>query len=110
MQKVFYTKYLKQFQHQTLLKMLLTIGWLSIILILGYSQIIEELWNTEKKAATESTEIAKEEGLTYLASEREKIMRMSHDEALKELIKMSKIESKIKIIKSISDSGLFGIK
>jgi hypothetical protein len=85
--------------------------WLAINkTILGYSNIIEDLWKTEKEAATESTEIAKEEGLTYLASEREKIMRMSHDEALKELIKMSKIDSKIKIIKSITDSGLFGIK
>jgi type II restriction enzyme len=78
--------------------------------ILSYSKIIEELWKKEKEAATESTEIAKKEGLAYLASEREKIMRMSHDEALKELVKMSKIESKIKIIQSISDSGLFGVK
>ena len=85
--------------------------WLAINkTILGYSNIIEDLWKTEKEAATESTEIAKEEGLTYLASEREKIMRMSHEEALKELIKMSKIDSKIKIIQSITDSGLFGIK
>ena len=85
--------------------------WLAINkTILAYSNIIEDLWKTEKEAVTESTEIAKEEGLTYLASEREKIMRMSHDEALKELIKMSKIDSKIKIIQSITDSGLFGIK
>jgi hypothetical protein len=85
--------------------------WLAVNkVILGYSKIIDKLWKIEKKAATESTVIAKEEGLRYLASEREKIMRMSHDEALKELIKMSKIESKIKIINSISDSGLFGIK
>lgn len=85
--------------------------WLAINkTILGYSKIIEDLWKTEKEAATESTEIAKEEGLSYLASEREKIMRMSHDEALKELIKMNKIEGKMKIIRSISDNGLFGIK
>ena len=85
--------------------------WLAINkTILGYSNIIEDLWKTEKEAATQSTEIAKEEGLTYLASEREKIMRMSHNEALNELIKMSKIDSKIKIIQSITDSGLFGIK
>ena len=85
--------------------------WLAVNkTILGYSKVIEGLWKTEKEAATESTEIVKEEGLSYLASEREKIMRMSHDEALNELIKMSKIESKIKTIKSISDSGLFGTK
>ncbi len=57
--------------------------WLAINkTILGYSNILEDLWKTEKEAATESTEIAKEEGLSYLAFEREKIMRMSHDEAL----------------------------
>jgi hypothetical protein len=85
--------------------------WLAVNkTMLSYSKIIEDLWKIEKEAATESTEIAKAEGLRFLASEREKIMRMSHEEALKELIKMSKIESKIKIIQSISDSGLFGIK
>ena len=61
--------------------------WLAVNrTILDYSGIIQELWEIEKKAATESIEIGKTEGLTYLACEREKIMRMSHDEALKELI------------------------
>lgn len=78
--------------------------------ILGHSKSIFELWQDEKIAATESIEIAKIEALKYLASEREKIMRMSHDEALKELVKASKIESKIRIINSISDNGLLEIK
>ncbi len=37
-------------------------------------------------------------------------MRMSHTEALKALIKISKIDNKIKIIQSISDNGLFNIQ
>ncbi|MGO3720005.1 MAG: HindIII family type II restriction endonuclease [Mesonia hippocampi] len=78
--------------------------------ILGSSKSIFELWQDEKIAATESIEIAKVEALKYLSSEREKIMRMSHEEALKELVKASKIESKIEIIKRISDNGLFGVK
>ncbi len=45
-----------------------------------------------------------------MASEREKIMRMSREDAVKELIKISKIDSKIKIINSINDNGLFEIK
>jgi len=48
--------------------------------------------------------------LTFLAQEREKIMRMSHQEALKELIKVHKIESKIKIINEVSDNNLFTIR
>lgn len=78
--------------------------------ILGSSKSIFELWQDEKIAATESIEIAKVEALKYLSSEREKIMRMSHEEALKELVKASKIDSKIEIIKRISDNGLFGVK
>lgn len=85
--------------------------WLAVNkTILNHSSTIVELWKDEKIAATESIEIAKAEGLRYLASERENIMRMTHDEALKELFKRSKIESKIKIIQKISDNGLFGIK
>lgn len=77
--------------------------------ILNHSKIIMDIWQAEKLAAAESVEISKKEALKFLASEREKIMRMSHDEALKELIKASKIDSKIKAINKISDNGLFGL-
>ncbi len=78
--------------------------------ILSFSKKIEPLWNVEKGVATESISIAKDEALTYLAQEREKIMRMSHKDALKELIKVHKIESKIKTINGVSDNGLFTLK
>jgi type II restriction enzyme len=63
-----------------------------------------------KIAAIESIDIAKNEALVFLAIEREKIMRMTHHEALKELIKVHKIDNKIKTIQGISDNGLFSIK
>lgn len=44
------------------------------------------------------------------AAEREKIMRMSHEEALRELIQVHKIESRIKVINSVSDNNLLGIR
>jgi type II restriction enzyme len=78
--------------------------------ILAYSKKIDPLWNIEKGVATESIAVAKEEALNFLAQEREKIMRMSHKEALKELIKVNKIESKIKTINAITDNGLFSLK
>ena len=85
--------------------------WLAINrTMLGFSKKVEALWAIEKEAATQSVSIAKEEALTFLAKEREKIMRMSHKDALKELIKVHKIESKIKTIKSITDSGIFTVK
>lgn len=85
--------------------------WLAINkTMLSFSKKIEPLWTIEKSVATESIEIAKEEALTFLAKEREKIMKMSHQEAIKELIKVHKIESKIKTIKAVSDNELFTIK
>lgn len=85
--------------------------WLTVNkTILDFSNVLNELWKIEKMASIEAIMVAKNEGLKFLAAEREKIMRMTHDEALKELIKLSKIESKIKIIESIKDNGLFEIK
>jgi type II restriction enzyme len=85
--------------------------WLAVNkTILSYSKDIESLWNTEKLAAIEAIAIAKEESLNFLAQEREKIMRMSHQEALGELMKVYKINSRIKTIQSISDNGLFSIQ
>ena len=82
--------------------------WLAInTSILAFSKKIQALWEIEKGVAVESIAVAKEEALTFLAQEREKIMRMSHQEALKELIKVHKIESRIKTINAISDNGLF---
>ena len=84
--------------------------WLGINkTILSYSKSINELWSDEKLASIESIQIGKQEALEFLSSEREKIMRMSHQEALKALIKSSKIESKIRTINNVSDNGLFGI-
>ena len=85
--------------------------WLAINkTILNHSKSIFELWREEKLAATESIEISKVEALRFLSNEREKIMRMSHEEALNELLKTSKIESKIQTINRIADNGLFGVK
>jgi hypothetical protein len=85
--------------------------WLAINkTILSFSKAIEPLWSIEKEATTESIAISKEEALTFLAQEREKIMRMSHNEALRELIKLHKIESRMKTINAVSDKGIFTIQ
>jgi len=85
--------------------------WLAINrTILSFSNKIEKLWNKEKMASAESVLIAKEEALAYLAKEREKIMLMSHDEAINELIRVHKIDNRIKTINAVSDNGLFTLK
>ncbi|MCD8031358.1 MAG: HindIII family type II restriction endonuclease [Bacteroides sp.] len=85
--------------------------WLAINrTILSFSEKIKPLWDIEKGVATESINIAKEEALTFLANERHKIVNMNHQEAINELIKVHKIDSKIKIINKICDNKLFTLK
>lgn len=78
--------------------------------MLGFSKKIDALWSLEKRVAIESIAVAKNEALTFLASEREKIMRMSHEQALMELMQVHKIESRIRVINSVSDNGLLAIR
>ena len=76
----------------------------------GYSPLMLDLWKAEKQAAVESLKIAKNFALTYLASERERIMRMDHNEALLELIKCHKIDSKIRTISCLAASNILDLK
>jgi len=78
--------------------------------MLSFSTQVDSLWRDEKKAAAESIALAKEEALIYLAGEREKIMRMSHEEAISELIRSNRIESRIAVIQSLSSNNILGIK
>ena len=85
--------------------------WLAVNrTMVGFSKKIEHLWKIEKQAAVESIAAAKEEALTYLAHERAKIMRMSHEEALIQLIKVHKLESRISVINSVAGNGILEIR
>jgi len=74
--------------------------------LLNFDSDISQLWQEEKLALVESIKISKEESLIFLATERERIMRLSKTEAINEVLKYSKIESKIKAIMAVSDNGL----
>ncbi len=85
--------------------------WLAINRsMLEFSDSLLDLWQDEKMAAVESIAAAKEEALEFLAREREKIMRMSHEQALIELVRVHKIESRMTVIRSLSDNNILGIK
>jgi len=76
--------------------------------ILNFSDRVAELWRTEKLAACDSLLIAKEEALASLAREREAIMRMTHDEALRMLVDVNRLESRERVIRGVADNGLMG--
>ena len=77
--------------------------------MLNFDKKIASIWKDEKRASIESILISREEALEFLASERERIMKLSKAEAIRAVLKSSKIENKIKAIKSVSDNGLFGV-
>jgi len=74
--------------------------------MVDFDKSIRMIWVEEKKASEEAIYLAKEEALTYLAAERERIIKLSRVEAIREVIKASKIENKIRAVKSVADNGL----
>jgi hypothetical protein len=78
--------------------------------MLNFDNKIDEFWRTEKMAAIESIKVAKEQALNYIAKEQEKIMHMTHDEAINELLKSNKFESKIVVIKSVTNNDILEMK
>ena len=78
--------------------------------LLSFSKAIGEIWQAEKIAAAESMAVAKQEALDHLAAERTKVLRMSRDEAVKELMRVRNIDGKIRIINSIQDNFIFDVR
>lgn len=81
--------------------------WSSINRVfVGGGDAARDLWATEKVANLEAISHAKSEALNYLSLERERIMRMSHEQALQELIKWRKLDARARIINSVGDTGI----
>ncbi|MBL9177795.1 MAG: HindIII family type II restriction endonuclease [Verrucomicrobiaceae bacterium] len=76
---------------------------------LEFSTAAQPLWVDEKRAAIEAMQVVKDEALTYLAREREKFLRMSHREAIQELIRAHRIDSRMQTIREISVNLIFDL-
>lgn len=77
--------------------------------ILNFDGGLSKIWKEEKQATIESIPILREEALGFLSLERERIMSLSKEEAIKEVLKSRKIENKIRAVKSVSDNGLLEV-
>ena len=73
---------------------------------LDADESIARIWREEKIASLESICIAREEALTFLARERERIMKLSREDAIQEVLKWRKIENRIRTVRSVADNGL----
>ena len=77
--------------------------------ILDFDGKIAAIWKEEKQASVESIQISRDEALGFLASERERIMRLTKEQAIREVLKASKLDNKIRAIRSVVDNGLLGL-
>ena len=79
-------------------------------LMLTADSSVSKLWNMEKIASAEGIEVAKSHAFTHFSMEREKIMRMSREQAIRELVNMHKIDSRIEQIQSVTNSNLMDVR
>lgn len=75
----------------------------TLIIALGKHK---HLWTIEKKESLNGLALVKEEALSYLQSERHRLLGLSHREALDELLKSIGLDSRIAQIERIQHGGL----
>ena len=78
--------------------------------LLSASEQMLDLWQNEKTATLEALTYAREEALNALAQERDAIMRMTHDEAVRALMQNRNLDGRMSVISAIKDNGLLAIK
>lgn len=67
---------------------------------------IGEIWREEKIAAVESIKDAQNEALDFLARERERIMNLSKSDAIAEVLKWQRIDSRKHTVEAVADNRL----
>lgn len=77
--------------------------------LLASHKAVADIWKGEKVAAVESIAVAKEEALTELARERERILRMSKQQAVLELIRKANLDNRERVIRRVSDTGIMNL-
>lgn len=65
-----------------------------------------DLWTTEKTASLAALDLAKDEALTYLRAERNRLLGLSHEEAIQELIRAARLDSRIAQVERIEHGNL----
>ena len=73
---------------------------------LGFDDHVGDFWREEKIATTESIVVARAEALGVLARERERIMKLSKGDAIREVLRWRKIDSREQTVKNVADNGL----
>lgn len=67
-----------------------------------------DIWTVEKTASLAALGVAKDEALTYLRAERNRLLGLSHKQALDELIRATGLDSRIAQVERIDHGNLLG--
>ena len=67
------------------------------------------LWEAEKRLSMDSLTFAKKEALEFLRNQRRKLLSLSHQEAIAELVRLSGVDSRIAQVERISHGDLLGL-
>lgn len=67
-----------------------------------------DLWTAEKTASLAALDVAKDEALTYLRAERNRLIGLSHKQALEGLIRAAGLDSRIAQVERIEHGNLLG--
>ena len=78
--------------------------------LLSDGEDIASIWREEKMAATESIQQAAEEALQFLAAERERIMRLSREDAIQEVIRGRNLDNRMRAVRAVADNGLLELR
>ena len=67
------------------------------------------LWTIEKIASIKALDVVKDESLKYLRAERNRLLGLSHQEALDELVRLAGLDSRITTVKRVEHGGLLEV-
>ncbi len=80
--------------------------WKTLNQVLFVGDELLELWRIEKLATLDAISVAKEEALLFLSQQREAIMRLSRKDAIQRLIDLEKLDSRMRMVASLTGHGL----
>ncbi|MBM3476913.1 MAG: HindIII family type II restriction endonuclease [Armatimonadetes bacterium] len=69
-----------------------------------------DLWRQEKVASVEALAVLRDEALFYLRKARDELLALSHEDAIKELIRATGIESRIAYVEGIGHGPLLEVQ
>lgn len=77
--------------------------------MINFDQLARQLWNEEKLLIEPSISVGKTEALNFLQTERTRILSLTKEEAIREILNLSKIDSKIDTVRSIAANNNFEV-